>query len=583
VTVSRDTTLRREPEEREKSGGKAVLFVLFALLVLAGGAYAAAYLVAGDKVPRGTTIGGVEVGGRTQAAAARALERGLRQGATAPMEVTAGEATRSVLPETAGLSVDYAASVAEAGARRSWEPRWLWDYFTGGDDLEPVVSVDEAAQEAFLSSLGEEVGTPAREGTVRFVRSGFRVTEARTGETLDMEAAAEAIRAAYLTEPSAVDLPMVTVQPDIDASDVAEAVNGFANPAVSAPVTLVFGDARARLTPRDYAPALSLEPQGGELVPVVDTDRLGAQIGDVVEGGGAPVDAQVRLVGGVPRVIPSRPGVTYEPAAVHAAFLDLVTRPQGERELAVESTVARPEFTTKEARALRITERVSTFTTYFPHADYRNTNIGRAAELVSGTLLEPGETFSLNETVGERTAENGFTEGFIISDGIFKEELGGGVSQMATTTFNAAFFAGMTDVEHKPHSFFIDRYPVGREATVAWPTVDLKFRNDTPYGVLVSASVTPSTPSSSGAVTVSMWSTKYWDITTRTGQRYNYTEPQTRRLRTEDCYPNEGYGGFDVDVWRYFRRAGQSELVDTEKMHTTYTPSDTVICLPPED
>jgi len=524
----------------------------------------------------------VEVGGRTQAAAARVLEREFDRRADAAIDITVGDVTRSVLPETAGLSVDYEASVAKAGARRSWEPQWLWDYFTGGDDLDPVVSVDDAAQQAFLTELAAEVGTPAQEGAVRFFGGRFDVTEPRTGETLDTEAAGEALEAAYLTQESSADLPTVTVQPEIDAADVAEAVDRFANPAMSAPVTLVFGDARARLSPRDYAKALSLEPQDGVLVPVLDTERLDELIGDVVAGSGAPVDATVRLVDGVPRVIPSRPGVTYEPEAVHATFLDLVTRPQGERQLAVESTVAKPEFTTKDARALKITEQVSTFTTYFPHADYRNTNIGRAAELVSGTVVEPGETFSLNETVGERTQENGFTEGFIISDGIFKEELGGGVSQMATTTFNAAFFAGMTDVEHKPHSFYIDRYPVGREATVAWPSVDLKFRNDTPYGVLITASLTPSTPSTSGALTVSMWSTKYWDITTRTGQRYNFTEPETRTLRTEDCYPNEGYGGFEVDIWRYFRRAGETELVDTEKMHTTYIPSDTVVCLPPD-
>ena len=69
---------------------------------------------------------------------------------------------------------------------------------------------------------------------------------------------------------------------------------------------------------------------------------------------------------------------------------------------------------------------------------------------------------------------------------------------MATTTFNAMFFAGLEDVEHKPHSFYIDRYPVGREATVAWGAVDLRFRNDTPYGVLIDARVTPSTPSAPG-------------------------------------------------------------------------------------
>ena len=100
------------------------------------------------------------------------------------------------------------------------------------------------------------------------------------------------------------------------------------------------------------------------------------------------------------------------------------------------------DFTTEDARALGIKQQVSTFTTYYPYAEYRNINIGRAAELIDGTVLKPGETFSLNDTVGERTAENGFTIGFIISNGIFKEDLGGGVSQMATTTFNAMFFAG---------------------------------------------------------------------------------------------------------------------------------------------
>jgi vancomycin resistance protein YoaR len=149
---------------------------------------------------------------------------------------------------------------------------------------------------------------------------------------------------------------------------------------------------------------------------------------------------------------------------------------------------------------------------------------------------------------------------------------------MATTTFNAMFFAGLEDVEHKPHSFYIDRYPVGREATVAWGSVDLRFKNTTPYGVLIEAHVTPSTPSSQGVVTVSMWSTDYWDITTKTGERYNFTSPKTRTITDPDCEPNEGYGGFDIDIWRYFHRAGSAKVVRTEKMHTHYTPSDTVIC-----
>jgi vancomycin resistance protein YoaR len=240
--------------------------------------------------------------------------------------------------------------------------------------------------------------------------------------------------------------------------------------------------------------------------------------------------------------------------------------------------VAQADFTTKEARALKVREEVSRFVTYFPYAVYRNVNQSRAAELIDGTLLQPGETFSFNDTVGERTAENGFVPGFIISDGVFREDLGGGVSQVVTTTYNAAFFAGLKDIEHKPHSFYIDRYPVGREATVAWPSVDLKFKNNTPYGVLIEAFVVNSTPSSQGEMHVRMWSTKHWDIRASTSERYAFTSPNTRYDDTDACVPTTGYGGFTVKVRRHVRKAGSDELLRTEVDTVTYTPADTVIC-----
>ncbi len=152
---------------------------------------------------------------------------------------------------------------------------------------------------------------------------------------------------------------------------------------------------------------------------------------------------------------------------------------------------------------------------------------------------------------------------------------------MATTTFNAMFFAGLQDVEHKPHSVYIDRYPEGREATVAWGSVDLRFKNDTPYGVLIHAVVTPSDGSSQGVVTVSMYSTKTWDITSKTGPRYNFRSPATRTLTTADCLPAVGYGGFDVDVTRYFHKPGVSAVDKSEKFHTSYIASDHVKCKAP--
>lgn len=558
--------------------------LLLGLVVLFGGAYVVAFLVAGDKVPRGATVAGVEIGGKSPSDAAAALEEGLADRQEKAIKVTVGEQEFDIKPEAAGLGVDYEESVAAAGGEKSWSPGRLFTYFTGGDDLDPVVTLDEDHLTKTLDGVNEDAGKPAVDGDINLNGGGeIDVKDPVTGQQLDREDARKQLEAAYLDDSPKAKFTLVDEKPSVDEDDVQEALDKFANPAVSGPVTLVFDKEPVRLTPEEFSEPLGMKPEKGELVADLDEKLLAKIVAGKVSKANKPVDATVRLVGGKPKVIPARPGVGYDQKAISDAFLTTVVKEGSERKIKVKARVAKAKFTTKEAQKLKIKEKVSTFTTYFPHADYRNTNIGRAAELINGTLLKPGETFSLNDTVGERTAENGFTKGFIISDGIFKEDLGGGVSQMATTTFNAAFFAGLKDVEHKPHSFYIDRYPVGREATVAWGAVDLRFTNNTPYGILIDAHVQRSTPGSSGVATVSMWSTKHWDITTSTSGRYNQTSPGTRTLTTADCHPNTGYGGFDVDVKRNFRRAGSDTLVRTETMHTTYIPSDTVVCKKPGD
>ncbi|WP_134765287.1 VanW family protein [Nocardioides sp. 1609] len=571
----------KRPDERGRAGGRTTVVVVLVLALLVGGGYAAAYAVAGDKTPRGTVVSGVDIGGMTPAAAREALAEGLADRQTTPLQVSLGDRSDEIDPAEAGLSVDYDASVAAAGAERSWKPGRLWDYFTGGDDVDAVVVVDEQALDAALTDLEAGLGEDPVDARVVFAGGEVSTTPAEPGRGLEPDSTRAALAAAYLSG-DPVDLEITPLEPDVTDAEAAEAVASFAEPALSGPVTLRFGSAGVRLAPADFADALSLEPgDDGTLVPAVDADQLVPLVEDATAGDGAPVDASIRLVDGKPQVVKARPGISFEPADVTAAFLEVVTRPKGERSVDVEGTVEQPAFTTADARALGVKREVSEFTTYFPYAEYRNTNIGRAAELVDGTLLKPGETFSLNDIVGERTRENGFTEGYVISDGILKLDLGGGVSQMATTLFNGMFFAGLEDVEHKPHSFYIDRYPVGREATVAWGSVDLRFRNDTEHGVLVSAEVKPSTPSTQGEATVRMYSTKVWDIETTTGDRYAYVGPATRVLDTPDCEPNAGYSGFQIDVTRIFKRPGSDEVVRTEKFHTDYTPSDTVVCRPP--
>ncbi len=554
-------------------------WLVLGVLVVVGGLYLAGYAMASDRLPRATTVADVEVGGMHPDRAGRVLRDELRPRMDDPVTVLVEGRSFQLSPEEVGLDVDIPASVAQVPVGRSWSVAHMWENIVGGEDYEPVVVTVDDLLSTRLEQLAETAGEPPVDGAVDFSSTGADPTYPEAGTTLDVPAAVEAVRAAYPAGESPVDLPLTPAPPSVTAAEVSRAMDDFANPAMSAPVTYRFGGEPVVLRPADYADALSMEAEDGRLVPQVDGRRLMAAFRPAMRTLAAnPQDATVRVVDDRPQVVPAKKGVTIDRQQVKSSFLELVVAEEGERELRVPTRTVEPEVTTGEVRALGIREEVSEFTTYYPHADYRNVNIGRAAELIDGTLLRPGETFSLNEVVGERTAENGFTRGFVISNGVFREELGGGVSQVATTTFNAAFFAGLEDVEHKPHSFYIDRYPAGREATVAWPTIDLRFRNDTEHGVLVQTVHVPSTLASQGELTVRMWSTQVWDVEAEASARYAYTPPQTRFMSGEDCVPNTGYSGFQIDVTRVFRRPGDPQVVRREPMHTTYTPADSVVC-----
>lgn len=568
---------RGAKDRSEGAGGRVVVAVVVVLALLVGGLWVGAHYLVGDRVPRGTEIAGVDLGGQTTADAERALADGLADRVREPIQVVVDGRRARVAPLRAGLEVDYSASVAATGAGETWDPRELWENVVGDQELDAVVGVEEEAMASTIDRLTGGLGTPPVDGAISLAGGQVEVTEPVAGRGLDPEEAEAALVASYLSgEPA--ELGITAVDPEIDAADVETAVAEIAEPALSAPVVLRFGGTRVRLGPEQYAAALAIEPTDGTLALTVDEAVLAALVEDQTADAGEPVDATVEIVDDRPRVVLARPGLGFEPAEVVAAFTGAVTATDAGRRASVEGTVEQPEVTTADVRALGITEKVSDFSTFFPYAEYRNVNLGRAGELIDGTVLQPGETFSLNDIVGERTRENGFTEGFVISDGIYASDLGGGVSQMATTVFNAMFFAGLEDVEHRPHSFYIDRYPVGREATLVFGQLDLRFRNDTDFGVLVDVDVIPSTTSSQGEVRVRMYSTKVWDISSLTSERYAYVAPATRRLDTPDCFPNSGYSGFQVDVTRVFRPVGEDTVDHREVFHTSYTPSDTVIC-----
>ncbi len=216
-------------------------------------------------------------------------------------------------------------------------------------------------------------------------------------------------------------------------------------------------------------------------------------------------------------------------------------------------------------------QEVSSFTVNFPPAPYRTVNIGRAVQLINGSVVAPGQTWSFNRTVGERTAENGFTDGVMINDGRYVKAPGGGVSSVATAVYNAVFFAGAPFVEHGAHSFYIERYPEGREATVAWGTLDLRWRNDSGHPLTIRAESTDT------SVTITLIGTrKYDEIRATQGPRTNVVPPATREASGPDCEAQTPLEGFDVAVDRVFVRQGRE--VKRETFRTHYTPRDEVVC-----
>jgi vancomycin resistance protein YoaR len=547
----------------------------FGVLVLA---YGIAFAVTGGKIPGDTTVLGVALGGLSEDEAKAKLDEALKGRLDDPIKLTAGGRTHTVKPSDAGLTVDVDATVTAAGAGRSLSPGRMWHVLTGGSPIDPVVVADDGKLEATVQRLAEKVNRAPTEGSITFSGSEAVQHPPAEGITVDAEKAAEQLKDAFPSTGRPAALAVRTTEPKVNAEALAKAMKEYAEPAMSAPITLTVGEESVTLQPEQIAPGLRLTVNtDGTYTPTLTSAKLEPMLTKAFEDlETPPKDATVELRGGRPAVVPAVDGHVIDRAKLVPVILDTLPKRAGERSAPVELVAKKAAFTTEAANKLGVTAVTGAFTTYFPHAAYRNVNIGNAARRIDGTLLKPGETFSLNKVVGERTAENGFTEGYIINKGVLVKDLGGGVSQSATTTFNAMFFAGLKDVEHKPHSFYIDRYPEGREATVAWPSVDLKFQNDSEYGALVDTSFTPSTPSSRGSITVRIWSTKTWDISAGKSARYNPRPAGVIYNDKPGCEAHAPVAGFDVKVYRYFSRNGQR--VKTETFTTRYNPADKVVC-----
>ncbi|MGW0364446.1 VanW family protein [Streptomyces sp. NPDC002990] len=554
------------------AGGAAVLGF--------GGLYAAGLLLAGGDVAPGTKVHGVDIGGMSRSAASEVLDRKLGPSAAAPVALRIGERTEEAAPAALGLSLDTAAT-AERAARPGSDPfTVIARLFSSGDpDARPVVRFDEKTARASLEDIGKKTGQPVREGSVAFEKGKAEAVRPVTGIALDVDRSLAALRAAYTGgAPAPVTLPVTRTEPRIGLQETERALKEFAEPAMSAPVTLTVASRPIPVGPAVLSKHLTMKDDGqGRLSPGLDSEALledPAVAAPLRQATPGPAEAELRLDGNDRVVVAEdgRAGREVVKQDLGKTVLPLLTR-TGETartgEVATETTA--PRLTKDTVPQLGIKEKLSSFTVNFEPAAYRTTNIGRAAELINGSLVLPGETWSFNRTVGERTKENGFVDGLIINNGQYEKAAGGGVSAVATTVFNAVFFAGVKPVEYGAHSFYIERYPEGREATVVWGSLDLRFTNDSGKALYIRAQATES------SITITFLGTKKYDeIRAVQGPRTNIQEPAERKGKDPKCEPQSPLEGFDVAVDRVFVQGGQE--VKRETMKTRYTPRDSVTC-----
>lgn len=552
------------------------------VLLAAGAVYVAGYAMTSDTVPRRASVAGVPIGGLSHTEAIDLLTTELAERAGADVELTVHGQEVAVNPAAAGLGIDYAASVDLAGTGRSWDPRRIMEVLRGGGSHDPVITIDQTKMSAAVKAMAEKVDTDATNATVGYQISDGKVrVQTKAGVpavVVDQQAAPATIIHAY-QEAGPGELTATVTEPDITTAEAKEVADTAATPAVAAPITVQIADSGTfSISPVQLAAAASFPVADGKPMMKIDPKTLREQVDEAIDGLdlAEPVDAKIEFRDGKPTVIASKDGVTIADAELAAAVTPALPKSGEDRTVTVKSTGAKADFSTADANQLEVTEVVGEFTTNFPYAEYRNVNLGLAADKINNTLVKPKAIFSLNDTLGPREAKYGWVDGYVIQGGKLKKELAGGISQSATTAYNAGFFAGLKDVEHHPHTLYFDRYPAGRESTIYYGSLDMRFQNDTPYGVLMQASVKKASPGEPGSITVRVWSTKYHQIKTVTPTKSDFTSGRTITDDDPDCEYQAPIEGFTARYYRAFLADGKE--IRRENYQWTYDPGDEIRC-----
>jgi vancomycin resistance protein YoaR len=560
----------------------ATVAVVGALVLVVAGLVLGDRLAARGKVAHNVEVAGVHLGGTTDTVAARRIAPLVARLRTGPISVVVRGTRLSIDPSAIGLTVDERATVR--AARRVGHDGGFCAQLVDSlarrvrpERLPLVVHVDERRLAGVLDGWGVQAAGGLDPGSLVFHGVDVRVSPPKAGHGLRRAGARAALLDALRHgRVSDIALPVGRVEPPATPAEYERAA-AHARRVLAAPVTIVLDGHPFTLTPPQLATTLTTHLRGRHVDLAVDGPKLRAALGPPLAAlEQPPVDASFSVNGTHVSVVPSKPGRILATGPAGDAIL------RGERTVTATVTDVQPARVTAWAQRLDITELVSTFTTHHPAGEPRVRNIHRAADILDNTVVEPGQVFSMNATIGPRTPERGFVKAPIVLEDSFGEDYGGGVSQLATTTYNAIFFGGYKDVTHAAHLVYIDRYPLGREATVNYGAIDLKFQNDSHSGILIRTSY------SSTSITVSFYGNKEGRSVRAEGPDILKTTPVTTEYVDDPTLPpgrtqviQQGHMGYDVVVYRIISRPGQPDVRERYYTHYDMFPTKIARGVPP--
>jgi len=554
---------------RRRRRGLLTAVAVAGLVALVAAALGVLALTERGTIPVGTTIAGIDVGGMTRDEAAAAV-----------LPTAKGSVARSI--RLIGPRGEERVTGSALGARPLLTVALDTALHAGAlERLLRHAGIGEAQQVALAYRLGpvrlaelanrldERFGEKPLDAGLVVTADGVSISTPAPGTIVDRAALRQDLRSL----PLELGVPLRRQAPAVGVDEARRAQRKVAR-LLDGPREVRFRDASVVLPVATLSGLVTTEPVAGRLHVGLDAAALRTELlPRLGRFERLPASARFVVDGTRVRVARAAPGKRLDGERIGASLVtNLAARAHRARFVVVQ-----PRLTTEAAEKLQITELVSEFTTNYPCCPPRVSNIKRAAALLDGTIILPGKEFSLNGALGKRTEAKGFVSAPQIFNGRFGDAVGGGISQVATTLFNAAFFSGIKLVAHQAHQFYISRYPMGREATVSWGGPELIFRNDWPAAILMKLEATD------GGITVRFFSTKLGRrVTTTTGKPYDPTTPKTVTVTNaalprgaREVVQKAGDGGFTIDYTRQVFRDGRR--IRNERYTVEYDAEDAIV------